>query len=56
LNLFINSLDNILSEEIQQIDPTISSKEDFKKLYINNKVNKVCDILRKELFKQDDER
>jgi len=49
--LFINCLENNLSEEIQQIDNKISSKEDFKKLYIENKINKVCDSLRTELKK-----
>jgi hypothetical protein len=38
-----------LCEEIQQVDSTLAGKDDFKKLFINNKINKVCDILRKEL-------
>lgn len=34
-----------------QLQPELNSKDDYKKLYINNKVNKVCDVLRKELVK-----
>ncbi len=49
--MFINCLENNLCEEIQQIDNNISTKEDFKKLYIENKINKVSDSLRAELYK-----
>ena len=43
-------MENNLCEEIQQLDNKIITKEDFKKLYIENKINKICDALRKELI------
>jgi hypothetical protein len=43
-------LENSLCEEVQQIDNKINSREDFKKLYIDDKINKICDSLREELF------
>jgi hypothetical protein len=51
LNLFLNSLENNYSEEVLKIFPELSTKEEFKRLYINNKTNKVCDAMKTELYK-----
>jgi len=47
--LFLNSLVDNLCEELYQICPDI--KEEYRKLHVTNKTNKVCDMMRAELFK-----
>ena len=49
INLFLNSMDNVFSEEMLHLNPDMNTKEDFKKLFINNKVNKICESSRENL-------